>query len=95
MITPTDARRSARSAPAVSLERAPVLHWDGTAWAMSIGCATGGGKAALVDVEGVSPTDLWAVGYQHFQPFILWFDGEAWSRSPTESAGRCMRSRRS
>ena len=74
--------------PAASLERALVLHWDGIAWAnVEIGRATGGGKAALVDVQGVSPTDLWAVGYQHFQPLILRFDGEAWSRSPTEIRG--------
>ena len=51
------------------------------------GRATGGGKSALVDVEGVSPTDLWAVGYHHFRPLILRFDGEAWSRSPTEIPG--------
>jgi hypothetical protein len=74
--------------PAASLERALVLHWDGTAWAeVEIGSATGGGKSALVDVEGVSPTDAWAVGYHHFQPLILRFDGEAWSRSPTEIRG--------
>jgi hypothetical protein len=74
--------------PAASLERALVLHWDGTAWAdVEIRRATGGGKSALVDVEGVSPTDLWAVGYQHFRPLILRFDGEAWSRSPTEIRG--------
>jgi hypothetical protein len=74
--------------PAASLERALVLHWDGTAWTdVEIRRAIGGGKAALVDVEGVSPTDLWAVGYHHFQPLILRFDGEAWSRSPTEIRG--------
>jgi hypothetical protein len=74
--------------PAASLERALVLHWDGTAWTdVGIGRAIGGGKSALVDIEGVSPTDLWAVGYQHFRPLILRFDGEAWSRSPTEIRG--------
>ena len=74
--------------PAASLERALVLHWDGTAWTdVGIGRATGGGKSALVDIEGVSPTDLWTVGYQHFRPLILRFDGEAWSRSPTEIRG--------
>jgi hypothetical protein len=72
----------------ISLERALVLHWDGTAWAdVEIARAIGGGKAALTDVEGVSPTDLWAVGYHHFQPLILRFDGQAWSRSPTEVRG--------
>jgi hypothetical protein len=74
--------------PAISLERALVLHWDGTAWAdVEIARAIGGGKAALVDIEGVSPTDLWAVGYHRFQPAIIRFDGDAWSRSPTEVRG--------
>jgi hypothetical protein len=74
--------------PAASLERALVLHWDGTAWAeVEMRRAIGGGKSALVDIEGGSPTDLWAVGYHHFQPLILRFDGELWSRSPTEIRG--------
>jgi hypothetical protein len=74
--------------PAASLERALVLHWDGTTWAeVEMGRATGGGKSALVDVAGDSPTDLWAVGYHHFQPMILRFEGDAWSRSPTEIRG--------
>jgi hypothetical protein len=73
---------------AASLERALVLHWDGATWAdVEMGRATGGGKSALVDVEGVSPTDLWAVGYHHFRPLILRFDGDGWSRSPTEIPG--------
>lgn len=72
----------------ISLERALVLHWDGMAWAdVEIARTIGGGKAALADVEGVSPTDLWAVGYHHFQPLILRFDGQAWSRSVTEVRG--------
>jgi hypothetical protein len=77
--------------PAASLERALVLHWDGTAWAdVELGRAAGGGKSALVDVEGSSPTDLWAVGYHHFRPLILRFDGEAWSQSPTEIRGTLL-----
>jgi hypothetical protein len=74
--------------PAASLERALVLHWDGSAWAVvEIGRAIGGGKAALLDIGWVSETDLWAVGYHHFQPLILRFDGSEWSRSPTEVRG--------
>ena len=74
--------------PAASLERALVLHWDGAAWStVEVNRAVGGGKAALLDIEWVSPTDLWVVGYHHFQPLILRFDGSAWSRSPTEVRG--------
>ncbi len=74
--------------PAVSLERALVLHWDGTSWnTVEVGKTIGGGRAALEDVEAVSATDLWAVGYHHFQPAILRFDGRSWSNSPTEIRG--------
>ncbi len=74
--------------PAASLERALVLHWDGSAWAVvEVGRAIGGGKAALLDIGWVSATDLWVVGYHHFQPLILRFDGSEWSRSPTEVRG--------
>ena len=74
--------------PAVSLERAMVLHWDGTAWAnVEVGRTIGGGKAALEDIDAVSPTDLWAVGYHHFQPSMIRFDGEAWTNSPTDVKG--------
>ncbi|MEX2422051.1 MAG: hypothetical protein WD670_09570 [Actinomycetota bacterium] len=74
--------------PAASLERALVLHWDGVAWStVEVNRAVGGGKAALLDIEWVSPTDLWVVGYHHFQPLILRFDGSAWSRSPTDVRG--------
>jgi hypothetical protein len=75
--------------PAASLERALVLHYDGALWAeVDVKPAIGGGKAMLHDVDGVSPTDLWVVGYQHNQPLILRFDGQSWSKSPTEVRGR-------
>ena len=74
--------------PAASLERALVLHWDGVAWAeVEVRRAIGGGKAALTGIGWVSPTDIWVVGYHHFQPLVLRFDGAAWSRSETEVAG--------
>jgi hypothetical protein len=74
--------------PAASLERALVLHWDGVAWAeVEVHRAIGGGKAALTGIGWVSPTDIWVVGYHHFQPLVLRFDGAAWSRSETEIRG--------
>jgi hypothetical protein len=74
--------------PAASLERALVLHWDGTAWAeVEVRGAIGGGRAGLTGIGWVSPTDVWVVGFHHFQPLVLRFDGAAWSRSPTEVRG--------
>jgi hypothetical protein len=74
--------------PAASLERALVLHWDGVAWAeVEVRRAIGGGKAALTGIGWVSPTDIWVVGYHHFRPLVLRFDGAAWSRSETEIRG--------
>jgi hypothetical protein len=74
--------------PAASLEQALVLHWDGVAWAVvDVHRAVGGGKSLLRDIDAVSPTDLWVVGYHHFRPLILRFDGAEWSQSPTEVKG--------
>jgi len=74
--------------PAASLERAIVLHWDGQLWAeVDVHRAIGGGTSLLRDIDAVSATDLWVVGYQHHQPLILRFDGQAWSRSETEVPG--------
>jgi hypothetical protein len=75
--------------PAASLEQAVALHWDGQLWAVvDIRRAIGGGKALLRDLDAVSATDLWVVGYQHNQPLILRFDGQAWGESPTEVSGQ-------
>ena len=75
--------------PAASLERAIVLHWDGQLWAVvDVQRAIGGGRSLLRDIDAVSSTDLWVVGYQHNLPLILRFDGEAWSKSETEVPGQ-------
>jgi hypothetical protein len=74
--------------PAASLEQAVVLHWDGQLWAVvDVQRAIGGGKALLRDIDAVSETDLWVVGYRHNQPLILRFDGEAWRREDAEVSG--------
>ena len=74
--------------PAASLERALVLHWDGFTWEIvDVRRAIGGGRAMLRDVDAVSPTDLWVVGYQQNRPLILRFNGLAWSKSETEVDG--------
>jgi hypothetical protein len=75
-------------APAAFSERAQLLHWDGALWALvDAGRAVGVGRSALLDVEAVSPTDVWAVGYLHNRPLMIRFDGQAWSRTETQGKG--------
>ena len=70
-------------------ERAIALHWDGLAWTEApVRPAIGGGRSGLMAIGGISPSDLWAVGYQHNRPAILRWDGHVWSRSPSEVPGR-------
>jgi hypothetical protein len=74
--------------PALSLEHALILHWDGQVWAVvEGGRAVGSGRSALQGVEALAADDLWAVGYLHNQPLIIHFDGEDWTRSETEVTG--------
>ena len=74
--------------PAISLERSLVLHWDGQLWAVvELGAADGNGRSALQDVEAIATDDVWAVGHLRNRPLIVRFDGEGWTRSPTEESG--------
>jgi hypothetical protein len=74
--------------PALSLEHALILHWDGQLWAVvEGGRAVGSGRSALQGVQALAPDDVWGVGYLHNQPLIIHFDGEDWSRSETEVGG--------
>jgi len=71
-----------------------IVHWDGTAWSQvkSPTPGTGSNGTVLTSVSAVSPTDAWAVGFSSNsanlpQPFILHWDGTAWSRVPGPSPG--------
>jgi hypothetical protein len=61
-----------------------VVRWDGTTWT-HIPAPDGTPNSANVfyGIDAISPTDIWAVGYQdtsflHFQPLIEHWDGTAW-----------------
>jgi hypothetical protein len=72
----------------VGLERALILHFDGTQWTMvDAASAVGGGRSLLSGVWAFAPDDVWAVGYHHNQPLVLHFDGKRWERSSTDVAG--------
>lgn len=72
----------------VGLERALILHFDGTGWtSVDPTSAVGGGRSLLLGVSALAPDDVWAVGYHHNQPLILQYDGKRWRRSPTDVGG--------
>ena len=62
-----------------------VEHWDGTAWTIAPTPNAGEGDNALNGIAGVSPDDLWAVGYWEATIFgasatlVLHFDGLSWT----------------
>jgi hypothetical protein len=72
----------------VGLERALILHFDGTQWtSVDVAPAIGGGRSLLSGVSALAPDDIWAVGYHHNEPLILHFDGKRWTRSSTDVGG--------
>jgi hypothetical protein len=70
--------------------RSLIEHWDGTAWTV-VGHPEFGQDSFLLDVDAVTPTDIWAVGYYHtveFQKtFALHWDGSTWTVVPTVDQG--------
>ena len=73
---------------AAGLERAIALRWDGIGWVQApVRPAIGGGRSALLAVDGTGADDIWAVGYRRNRPLILHYDGRAWSNSTTEARG--------
>ncbi len=74
--------------PAAGLERAIALRWDGVGWQEApVRPAIGGGRSALVAIDGTASDDIWAIGYRRNRPLILHYDGRAWSTSTTEARG--------
>lgn len=81
-------------------ETTPIIHrWDGVAWsAGSVARPEGAVGARLDAVAGTSATDAWAVGTAEFadagtelppteRPFILHWDGSAWTRTTAPGSG--------
>jgi hypothetical protein len=54
---------------------AVILRWDGSQWHRF--ASPGWGN--LTDIDGVAPNDLWAVGYNGQNSFILYWNGSIWS----------------
>jgi hypothetical protein len=62
-----------------------VERWNGTTWSIVPSPDPDPFESQLVDVDGVSSSDLWAVGSRRnspdgvSQPIVLHFDGSSWS----------------
>lgn len=70
------------------MERALLLHWDGSSWVpVDVTGAVGGGRSLLAGVSAVSATDVWAVGYHHNRPLVLRFDGRRWMSADVPGRG--------
>ena len=69
-----------------------VMRWNGARWSIVPSPSPDPGENRLNDVDGVSSSDLWAVGlrqndpYGVRQPLIIHFDGSRWSTVPTPPA---------
>lgn len=69
-----------------------VMRWDGSRWSLVPSPNPEPAENRLQDVDGVSSSDLWAVGFRQNDPYgvrqslILHFDGSTWSTVPTSAA---------
>ncbi len=66
----------------------PALGRDGVGGRRDRGARPAAARPRCVDIEGSHPTDLWAVGYHHFQPLILRFDGDGVEPEPDRGPRR-------
>jgi hypothetical protein len=65
-------------------ENVPLtMHWDGADWTI-VPVPDAFGPTSLVDVDGTSPSDVWAVGLGHD---ALHWDGEQWTVVPLADPG--------
>src|SRR3954468_12697469 len=75
------------SAPRAHTIQTNVLHWDGSTWTRVTSPNANSFFSQLYGVDGVSPTDAWAVGYstsvsRRFRSLLLHWDGSRWSMVP-------------
>jgi hypothetical protein len=73
--------------------RTLAIHWDGTAWSIAATPNPGINENYLLDVAATAANDVWAVGYfkngppYAFLPFIVHWNGTAWSQVPPPNTG--------
>ncbi|HEX5302905.1 MAG TPA: hypothetical protein VFW50_38520, partial [Streptosporangiaceae bacterium] len=72
-----------------------IEHWTGgSTWTVVPSPNPGAGSNSLNSINGVSPTDIWAVGTDSNadgsaeQGLILHWDGTSWTQTPSPSPGR-------
>jgi hypothetical protein len=66
-----------------------VEHYDGTSWRVVSSPSPGSSQTVLTGIAALSPTDMWAVGYEDTSPIALHWDGTSWTRvaTPIEATG--------
>ena len=79
------------TAPASSLRRPLILHWDGVQWSRFPAPAGVVGDASLSCVASFGPDNLWAMGRQSHagitEVLALHWDGQEWTPGPSLGLG--------
>jgi hypothetical protein len=68
-----------------------LLHWDGSAWTQVASPNPGTFRNELYDIAALSPTDIWAIGFDwpsgsRHRNLILHWDGLAWTQVTSPNA---------
>jgi hypothetical protein len=88
-LTATDMWAVGGSQPASGTEVSYVIHYDGSAWALSPSQNVSGMSTNLDAIAGSASNDVWAVGDAYGNPSSIYaplaehWDGSAWSIVPT------------
>lgn len=78
--------------PEYNLPRILIERWDGLAWAVAPTPTTNWTRSSLYDVEAISSTDVWAVGWyccldtRGQQPLTMHWNGAEWQAIPVPTA---------
>jgi Holliday junction resolvase len=82
------------SCSSTNVERALILHWNGSTWSVVKSPSVGLYGNRLSQVVAVSPTDIWAVGtyeptrsWYPVRSFFLHWNGAGWRVVPSPSVG--------
>jgi hypothetical protein len=60
-----------------------IEHWDGSQWTRVLEVPLG---QIFLGVDAIASNDVWAVGTDGYGPFIVHYDGSAWTSVPTPEA---------